>query len=137
MYGCLQHSVTACIYFMPPHGPLRLDLALMAGPCMHVALLLLPSCRCCCCCRPLMYGCLQHSVTACIYFMPPHGPSRLDLALMAGLSKHVALLPVVGKADAMTADEASECCRAVQKMLAEPAEYVPGIAGGGSINVYR
>jgi hypothetical protein len=84
-----------------------------------------------------MYGCLQHSTSACIYFMPPHGPSRTDLALMAGLSQHVALLTVVGKADAMTAGEAADCCRAVQHMLAEPAEYVPGIPGGASIAVYR
>jgi septin family protein len=56
---------------------------------------------------------------------------------MAGLSKHVALLPVVGKADAMTAEEARECCCAVQRMLAESAEYVPGIPAGTSIDVYR
>jgi septin family protein len=68
--------------------------------------------------------------------MPPHGPSQLDLALMAGLSKHVALLPVIGKADAMTAQEARECCRAVQHMLAEPYAYAPSIPGGACINVY-
>jgi septin family protein len=56
---------------------------------------------------------------------------------MAGLSKHVPLLPVVGKADAMTAEEATDCCRAVQHMLAEPADYVPGISGGASIDVYK
>jgi hypothetical protein len=86
--------------------------------------------------RSLTCGCLQHSITACVYFMPPHGPSRTDLALMAGLSKHVAVLPVVGKADAMTAEEAEECCLAVQHMLAEPWEYVPGISGGACIDVY-
>jgi septin family protein len=56
---------------------------------------------------------------------------------MWGLSKRVVLLPVVGKADAMTAEEAADCCRAVQHMLAEPAEYVPGISGGASIDVHK
>ncbi|WIA22266.1 hypothetical protein OEZ85_004588 [Tetradesmus obliquus] len=87
--------------------------------------------------KSLTCGCLQHSITACIYFLPPHGPFRLDLALMASLAKHAAVLPVVGKADAMTADEAAACCAAVRHMLAEPAEYVPGFKGGGSIGVYR
>ncbi|KAF6262667.1 hypothetical protein COO60DRAFT_1635822 [Scenedesmus sp. NREL 46B-D3] len=85
----------------------------------------------------LTYGCLQHSITACVYFMPPHSPSRLDLALMAGLSKHVAVLPAVGKADTMTTDEAAACCQAVQHMLSEPAEYVPGLQPGACIDVYR
>eukprot|EP00882_Tetradesmus_deserticola_P024672 GHRQ01026979.1.p1 GENE.GHRQ01026979.1~~GHRQ01026979.1.p1 ORF type:complete len:129 (-),score=41.34 GHRQ01026979.1:6-392(-) len=69
--------------------------------------------------------------------MPPHGPSRLDLALMAGLSKHVAVLPVVGKADTMTTDEADTCRQAVQHMLAEPAECVPGFKAGDTFDVYR
>lgn len=78
-------------------------------------------------CRSLTCGFLQHSIIACIYFMPPHGPSRADLALMASLCKHAAVLPVVGKADAMTAHEAAVCCEAVQQMLSRPAEYVPGL----------
>lgn len=88
-------------------------------------------------CRSLTCGFLQHSITACIYFMPPHGPSRADLALMASLCKHAAVLPVVGKADAMTAHEAAVCCEAVQRMLSRPAEYVPGLRAGDSIDVYR
>jgi septin family protein len=46
---------------------------------------------------------------------------------MAGLSRHVALLPVMGKADTMTPAEARDCCRLLQHMLAEPGEYVPGL----------
>jgi septin family protein len=79
-------------------------------------------------------GSLAHSITACLYFLPPHGPSQLDLVLMAGLSKHVALLPVVGKADSMTPAEARDVCRLLQHMMAEPAEYVPGLQ---PIKAYR
>jgi septin family protein len=55
---------------------------------------------------------------------------------MAGLSEHVALLPVVGKADSMTAAEAEDCCMLVQHMLAEPREYVAGL-GVGAIKTHK
>lgn len=70
---------------------------------------------------------MVHSMTACLYFLPPHGPTKLDLVLMSALSPHVALLPAVGKADAMTPTEALECCKLVQHMLAEPGDYVAGM----------
>uniref|UniRef100_A0A383VXV4 Septin-type G domain-containing protein n=1 Tax=Tetradesmus obliquus TaxID=3088 RepID=A0A383VXV4_TETOB len=84
--------------------------------------------------KSLVYGSLAHSVTACLYFLQPHGPSKLDLVLMAGLAKHVALLPVIGKADSMTAGEARDCVRLVQHMLEQPGEYVPGLT---AIKAYR
>ncbi|WIA13026.1 hypothetical protein OEZ85_006635 [Tetradesmus obliquus] len=37
----------------------------------------------------------------------------------------------------MTAHEAAVCCEAVQRMLSRPAEYVPGLRAGDSIDVYR
>lgn len=77
--------------------------------------------------RSLVCGSLVHSVTACLYFLANHGPTQLDLVLMSALSQHVALLPVVGRADAMTATEALDRCRLVQHMLAEPGEYVAGM----------
>ncbi|KAF6262687.1 Septin-domain-containing protein [Scenedesmus sp. NREL 46B-D3] len=77
--------------------------------------------------KSLVCGSLAHSVTACLYFLPPHGASKLDLVLMAGLSRYVALLPVVGKADTMTAAEAEDCCQLVQDMLATPRAYVHGL----------
>lgn len=66
-------------------------------------------------------------MTACLYFLPSHRPSKLDLVLMSALSPHVALLPVVGKADTMTAAEALECCKLVQQMMAQAEEYVSGL----------
>uniref|UniRef100_A0A383WEA1 Septin-type G domain-containing protein n=1 Tax=Tetradesmus obliquus TaxID=3088 RepID=A0A383WEA1_TETOB len=84
--------------------------------------------------KSLVCGSLAHSVTACLYFLPPHGPTQLDLVLMAGLAPHVALLPVVGKADSMTDDEAQDCVRLVRHMLAQPEEYVPGLK---PIKLYR
>jgi septin family protein len=56
---------------------------------------------------------------------------------MAGLCKHVAVLHVVGKADAITADEAAACCQAVQHMLDEPAKYVHALEQGARLNVYK
>ncbi|WIA17574.1 hypothetical protein OEZ85_014400 [Tetradesmus obliquus] len=84
--------------------------------------------------KSLVCGSLAHSVAACLYFLPPHGPTQLDLVLMAGLAPHVALLPVVGKADSMTDDEAQDCVRLVRHMLAQPEEYVPGLK---PIKLYR
>jgi septin family protein len=79
-------------------------------------------------------GSLAHSVTACLYFLPPHGPSKLDLVLMAGLARHVALLPVVGKADCMSGAEAEECCRLVTHVMQQPGEYVAGLE---AVELYR
>jgi len=37
-------------------------------------------------------GQLQHTVTACLYFIPPHRLKRVDLILLAALSKIVAVI---------------------------------------------
>jgi septin family protein len=36
-----------------------------------------------------MYGQLQHSITACLYFLPPHRVKKIDLILMAAISQLV------------------------------------------------
>jgi len=59
---------------------------------------------------------------------------KLDLVIIAALAKRVALLPVVGKADAMSEQEAAACVEAVWHMLAEPHEYVAGL---NPVETYR
>lgn len=77
-------------------------------------------------CRSLACGCLENSVSLCIYLLPPHGPSKLDLVMMSYLSRFVGLLPVIAKADCMTEREVAGCQVALEEMLKEPE--VPGLA---------
>ena len=84
----------------------------------------------CCCpvCRSLVCGTLASSTTACLYFLPSHGPTSLDLALMAALSRHVPLLPVVSRADTLLPEQAEEVHQLVAGLLAEPGLQVPGLS---------
>lgn len=36
-----------------------------------------------------MCGVLEHSITACLYFLPPHRMKKVDLILMAAISRMV------------------------------------------------
>ena len=48
---------------------------------------------------------LQHSTTVLFYLLPPHGPlAQLDLLLMAALSQHVPLVPVIVMPDKASAN---------------------------------
>jgi hypothetical protein len=82
---------------------------------------------CVCCCRSLASGCLQHSTTACFYFLPAHGPSKVDLVAMAALSQHVALLPVLSLPEGASEAQAEEVAATVQKTLQDPAAHVQGL----------
>ncbi|KAF8067209.1 glpF [Scenedesmus sp. PABB004] len=72
-----------------------------------------------------MCGQLQHSVTACLYFIPPHRMKKIDLILMAAISQLVTVVPVIGKADAMTERELVTYRGEVLRMLSAPNKYVP------------
>lgn len=52
-----------------------------------------------------MCGCLPHSVTGLLYFLTPHRVKKVDLVLMSALSQLVTVIPVIAKADTMTAAE--------------------------------
>jgi septin family protein len=41
-----------------------------------------------------MCGQLQHSITACLYFLPPHRVKKIDLILMAAISQLVRYEPM-------------------------------------------
>lgn len=43
-----------------------------------------------------MCGQLQHSITACLYFLPPHRLKQIDLILMAGISQLVSQCHILG-----------------------------------------
>jgi hypothetical protein len=47
-------------------------------------------------------GQLQHTITACLYFLPPNRMKKVDLILLAALSKIVNVIPIISKADCMT-----------------------------------
>jgi hypothetical protein len=80
-----------------------------------------------CCCRQPQAPLLQHSTTACFYFLPPHGRSKVDLVAMSALSQHVALLPVLSLPQGASEAQAGEVAETVQKVLQEPGAYVEGL----------
>jgi septin family protein len=71
-----------------------------------------------------MCGQLQHSVTACLYFIAPHRMKKIDLILMAAVSQLVTVIPIIAKADTMTERELSSYRKEVMKMLNNPSDYV-------------
>jgi hypothetical protein len=44
-------------------------------------------------------------MTVCLYFVPPHRVKPIDWIMMAAISRHVALIPIIAKADSFTAFE--------------------------------
>lgn len=91
---------------------------------------LLPSCLHAC--RfPSHSNLLQHSTTALFYLLPPHGPlPKADLLMMAALSKHVALLPLIVMPDEASCftEEAAAYRASVAAMLADV--QLPGLQLG-------
>uniref|UniRef100_A0A383VX27 Uncharacterized protein n=1 Tax=Tetradesmus obliquus TaxID=3088 RepID=A0A383VX27_TETOB len=75
----------------------------------------------------LACGCLQHSTTACFYFLPPHGPSKLDLLAMSALSQHVALLSVLTLPEGVSEEQAQQLQVTVRQLLETPGAYVEGL----------
>lgn len=71
-------------------------------------------------CREFVCGALAHSFTACIYLLPPHATPLEDMLIMAALSRHVTLIPVIAKGDAMTEQEADEYKQELQHLLRQP-----------------
>uniref|UniRef100_A0A383VX14 Uncharacterized protein n=1 Tax=Tetradesmus obliquus TaxID=3088 RepID=A0A383VX14_TETOB len=77
--------------------------------------------------KSLACGCLQHSTTACFYFLPPHGPSKVDLLAMSALSQHVALLPVLSLPEGLTDEQAAKLQATVRQLLQDPSAHVEGM----------
>jgi septin family protein len=50
-------------------------------------------------------GELKQAITAILYFLPPHRTKPVDWIILAVLSQLVAVIPIIAKADTMTADE--------------------------------
>ncbi|WIA23940.1 hypothetical protein OEZ85_013580 [Tetradesmus obliquus] len=72
-----------------------------------------------------MCGQLQHSITACVYFLSPHRVKKVDLIIMSALSQLVTVIPVIAKADTMTDKELSSFRSEVRAMLSCPSKYAP------------
>ena len=73
---------------------------------------------------------LEHSCTACFYFISPLGPTALDLVVMSALSQMVPLLPVIGKADTLTSTQAKELQLRIQELIERPDQMVPALKPG-------
>jgi septin family protein len=73
-----------------------------------------------------MCGQLPHSITACLYCIPPHRTKKIDLVLMAAVSQLVPIIPVIAKADCMTDRELAQYRMEVQSMLQAPNKYTSG-----------
>jgi septin family protein len=73
-----------------------------------------------------MCGQLPHSITACLYFLPPHRTKKIDLVLMAAVSQLVPIIPVIAKADCMTDRELAHYRMEVQSMLQAPNKFTGG-----------
>lgn len=71
-----------------------------------------------------MCGQLQHSITACLYFLPPHRVKKIDLILMAAVSQLVTIVPIISKADTMTEAELNTYRNEVTSMLQQPGKFV-------------
>ncbi|KAF6261998.1 Septin-domain-containing protein [Scenedesmus sp. NREL 46B-D3] len=72
---------------------------------------------------------MRHGITVCLYFVPPHRAKPIDWIMMAAISKLVAVIPVIAKADTFTAQEmeqfrqellqdmqARRCCKGVERL---------------------
>jgi cell division control protein 11 len=75
----------------------------------------------------LTAGTLVHSVSACIFFLPPHRASKIDSLLIAALSKLVPVIPVISKADAMTSSELQAYRRQLRQDYFHPGCTAEGI----------
>ena len=62
----------------------------------------------------------KHMYDACIYFISPHQLKPRDLKFMASISKVVALIPVIAKADCMTEEERHSFRKHITASLQKP-----------------
>jgi septin family protein len=70
---------------------------------------------------------LQHSTTACFYFLPFYDLSKVDLVAVSALSQHVALLPVLTVPDEACDEQARDVVGVVQQLLEWPDVHVQGL----------
>jgi septin family protein len=71
-----------------------------------------------------MCGQLHHSITACLYFIPPHRMKKIDLIMIAAISQLTAVIPVIGKSDSCTEGELAAYRAEVMGMLKTPSKHV-------------
>ena len=58
-------------------------------------------------------------VNACLYFISPHRLKEVDIEFMKRISRSVAIVPVIAKADTMTTEETIQFRKHVHQVLAE------------------
>lgn len=54
----------------------------------------------------------------CFYFIAPHRCKGVDVAFMQRLSRHIIVVPIIAKADAMTIEETARFKEIVRDLLA-------------------
>ena len=74
-----------------------------------------------------MCGQLKHSITACLYFIPPHRMKKIDLILISAISQLTTVIPVIAKSDCMTEAELAAYRVEVASMLQSPSKFVGGL----------
>ncbi|KAI3438983.1 hypothetical protein D9Q98_001397 [Chlorella vulgaris] len=67
--------------------------------------------------KAAMHAIKDTRVDACLYFIPPHRLRKIDLGFMAELAAVVPVVPVLAKADTMTAEELKDFRRKVRESL--------------------
>lgn len=66
-------------------------------------------------------GALQHAVTVCLYFVPPHRIKPVDWIMMSAISKLTAVVPVISKADTFTAKEMEDFKKEIMQVITAAA----------------
>lgn len=63
----------------------------------------------------------KHMYDACIYFISPHQLKPRDLKFMASISKVVPVIPIIAKADCMSAEERQSFRNHINSALEKPS----------------
>jgi septin family protein len=152
MCGQLQHSITACLYFLPPHRVKKVDLILMAAISQLVRSAGLCGCGCACGAThtiarghahagtplhvspapPMVWACLCRwwfGAAQCGAQQAALGATRLPTPPLrhtttTAAAPQVTIIPVIAKADTMTEGELAAYRHEVNAMLAAPSKVV-------------
>ncbi|WIA22604.1 hypothetical protein OEZ86_009587 [Tetradesmus obliquus] len=83
---------------------------------------------------------MRHGITVCLYFVPPHRAKPIDWIMMAAISKLVAVIPVIAKADTFTDQELADFRQELLQVIhhgssssssSPPRKSSPGAVDGG------
>lgn len=82
-----------------------------------------------------MTGQLENAITAVLYLVAPHRIKKADLIIMSVLSRLVTVIPIIAKADAMTAAELAAYRAELMATFTQPAKPFSGTPGLPTLDV--